>query len=191
MKVEIITIGDEVMSGNVVDTNMAHLSDKLWLLGLDVSYHTAVREDPDSIIEVLKHAASRARIVVVTGGLGPTKDDMTLEAASKAFGKKLALNAEVKKYLEMMFRQRGRTLSEANLKQAYLPEGAKPYLNRVGTASGVKLTYKKATYYFLPGVPKEMNHLFDDYVAKDLKLEATKKIHFQAKVLRCFGSAES
>lgn len=191
MQIEILTIGDEILSGNVIDTNTATLSDKLWLHGFEVTYHTGVRDDAEKIQEALLHAADRAELVVVTGGLGPTADDFTLEIAAKTFKKKLVMDETYLRYLQNLFKQWGRELKENNKKQAYVPEGAKTYQNRVGTAPGIGIKYKKTQFYFLPGVPKEMKQLFDDFILPEIIANRKEKIFFESKMLKCFGAAES
>lgn len=191
MQIEIITIGDEILSGNVVDTNTATLSDKLWLNGFDVAYHTGVRDDADKIREVLLLASNRADVIVVTGGLGPTSDDFTLEIAAKTFRKKLILDAGYLRYLQQLFKQWGRPFTDAGKRQAYVPHGAKTYRNRVGTAPGVGIKYKKAQFYFLPGVPKEMKQLFEDFILPEIISLRKEKIFFESKMLKCFGAAEA
>lgn len=192
MKIEILTIGDEILSGNIVDTNKAYLSDKLWLAGFEVVYHSGVRDDEVTITEALLLATSRSDIVIVTGGLGPTADDFTIEVAAKTFKKKLVSDPKILRKLEQCFVKLGRPLKENNKKQARIPEGAWTFDNRFGTAPGIVMDYKKVRLYFLPGVPKEMKNLFDDSVLPDiLSLNKENELFFISKMLKCFGSAES
>lgn len=191
MKIEILTIGDEILSGNILDTNTAYLSDKFWMHGFEVAYHSGVRDDADTIQEALLLAAGRADAIVVTGGLGPTADDFTLEIAAKTFKKKMALDKSYLHYLENLFKQWGRAISENNKKQAYVPEGAVTYRNRVGTAPGVGMVYKKKHFYFLPGVPKEMKQIFEDSVLPEIVSLQKQRTFFESKLIKCFGAAES
>ncbi len=191
MTLEILTIGDEILSGNIVDTNTAYLSDKLWLNGFEVNYHSAVRDDEEKIREALLLAASRSQTIIVTGGLGPTADDFTIEVAAKTFGKKLVVDEKALKQLNNLFKQWGRPLKENNKKQAMVPQGAHTYMNRVGTAPGVGLTYKGAQLYFLPGVPKEMKQIFEDFILPEIISSRKEKVFFESLFLKCFGSAES
>ena len=191
MQLEIITIGDEILSGNVVDTNTAFLSDKLWLAGFEVAYHTGVRDDAAKIKEVLLLASERADVVIVTGGLGPTADDFTIEVAAKTFRKKLVMDPHYLRHLENLFREWGRELKENNKKQAQIPEGAKTFLNRVGTAPGIGVQSKKTQFYFLPGVPKEMKQLFSDFILPEIISKAKSATFFESKLLKCFGAAEA
>src|SRR3989338_8386949 len=191
MKIEILTIGDEILSGNILDTNTAHLSDKLWLNGFEVTYHSAVRDDAEKIKEALLLATSRASIVIVTGGLGPTADDFTIEVAAKTFKKKLVEDPKILRQLDQLFKQWGRPLKTNNKKQALVPQGARTFYNRVGTAPGIALDYKGAKFYFLPGVPKEMKQLFEDSILPEILTLRKEKIFFESKMLKCFGAAES
>ncbi|HBF12682.1 MAG TPA: competence/damage-inducible protein A [Deltaproteobacteria bacterium] len=191
MIIEILTIGDELLSGNVVNTNQSYLSDKLWLAGFQVEYHSSVRDDASKIKEALLLAADRADIVLVSGGLGPTADDFTLEIAAKTFKKKLVLDKNYLTYLERLFTQWGRPLSENNKKQAYVPQGAQTFMNKVGTAPGVGVKYKKAHFYFFPGVPAELKQIFSDFVFPEIISSRKEKIFFESKILKCFGAAEA
>lgn len=191
MKIEIIATGDEIISGNVVNTNTSWISDKLWMNGFEVGYHTAIRDDKKTIEEALRIAAGRAKIVIVTGGLGPTEDDFTLEVAASVFGKKLTLDKKYLTHLKRLFSSWGREMRANNEKQAYIPKESVTYLNKVGTAPGVGATWKKTRFYFLPGVPREMKQLFDDFILPEIIQNRKEKIHFESKMLRCFGAAES
>lgn len=191
MNVEIITIGDEILSGNIVDTNTAYLSDQLWLNGIEVTYHTGVRDDAAKIKEVLLRAAERSGLVICTGGLGPTADDFTIEIAAKTFRKKLVFDQGYVRYLERLFKKWGRPLKENNKKQAYIPQGGKTFQNRVGTAPGVGIKFKKTQFYFLPGVPKEMKQIFNDFLLPEILSSQKQRTFFESKVLKCFGAAES
>ncbi|MBI2339205.1 MAG: competence/damage-inducible protein A [Deltaproteobacteria bacterium] len=191
MTTEIITIGDEILSGNVVDTNTAYLADQLWLKGIEVAYHTAVRDDAAKIREALLHSATRAELVLVSGGLGPTSDDFTIEVAAKAFKKKLVIDSAYVHYLENLFKQWGRPLAENSKKQAYVPQGAKTFHNRVGTAPGIGVKFKKTQFYFMPGVPKELKQLFHDFILPEIIAARKKALVFESKMLKCFGTAEA
>ncbi|MFH1829484.1 MAG: nicotinamide-nucleotide amidohydrolase family protein [Pseudomonadota bacterium] len=143
MKIEIITTGDEVMQGVIVDTNTAWIAERCWAFGFEIVRHTSIGDDANAIADALKQAAKRADVVMVTGGLGPTADDITLETAAKAFGKKLIRN-----------------------------EGAAVLENRVGTAPGIRVKLGAAEFFFLPGVPKELYQIFEDSVMPWLKEHA-------------------
>ncbi|EKD41325.1 MAG: hypothetical protein ACD_73C00768G0004 [uncultured bacterium] len=191
MRAEIITIGDEVLAGNVVDTNTTFLADQLWLNGIIVSYHAAVRDDESDIIRALDMATSRSDLVLVTGGLGPTADDITISSATKLFRKKLELNHDVLKHLEALFKKVGREPSENNNRQAYIPSGARVFLNRLGTAPGIVYAFRKKAIYFMPGVPKEMKALFTEQMLPEILAKLKRPEIFVHELLKCFGSPES
>ena len=191
MKIEIITIGDELLSGDIIDTNASYLSESLWSEGLEVAYHTSVRDDAVTMKEALLVASRRAQLVVVSGGLGPTADDFTLEVAAKTFKRPLITDENYVSYLKNLFRKWGRELSENNRKQALVPKGSKTFQNRVGTAPGVGLKFRQTQFYFLPGVPKELKQIFSDFVLPEILLQRKRGEVFEFKLLRCFGSAEA
>lgn len=188
---EIIAIGDEIIAGNIIDTNTAYLSDFLWRQGYDVAYHTSVRDDESKIREALIKAGGRAKIVLVTGGLGPTVDDFTIEVASHVFKKRLVRDVDYEKYLIKLFKKRKRDVSASLLKQALKPQGADVFQNQVGTAPGIGLTFRKTRYYFMPGVPKEMRHLFEKRIFNDIEKHTKRKNKIATTILRCFGTGES
>ncbi len=189
MRVEIITTGDEVMQGIIVDTNTAWIAERVVPFGFEVVRHTSVGDDLDDIAEALKSAASRADAVFVTGGLGPTTDDITLDAAAQAFGVKLVKDEGVMEEIAAFFKRVGREMSPSNEKQALLPEGSKTLSNLVGTAPGVHSTFDGTDFFFLPGVPKELYQIFDDSIVPWLKERAD--VRYVKRVLRCFGIPEA
>lgn len=191
MKVEVITIGDEVLSGAVTDTNFAWLGERLWGRGYELHWHTTVGDEPEKITEALLKAAERSRAVIVTGGLGPTLDDITIETAAKAFGQKLVLNEIALQAIKNRFKKIGREMTPNNDRQALLPEGSQMIPNKLGTAPGCHVIYRDAHYFFMPGVPREMHQQFEDSVLPELmKLEEEKRA-YAFKLLRCFGAPEA
>lgn len=191
MKIEIITIGDEILSGDIVNTNASTLSEALWSEGFEVTYHTSVRDDGVTMKEAFLVASRRAQLVVVSGGLGPTADDFTLEVVAKTFKKPLTPDENYLSYLKNLFRKWGRELSENNRKQALVPKGSRTFQNRVGTAPGVGLKFRQTQFYFLPGVPKELKQIFSDFVLPEILTHRKHGEVFECKVLHCFGSAEA
>ncbi|HPM41728.1 MAG TPA: competence/damage-inducible protein A [bacterium] len=189
MKIEIITTGDEVMQGVIVDTNTPWIAERCHMFGHEVVRHQAVADDAAAIGEALVAASKNADAVVVTGGLGPTADDITVEAAAGAFGAKLVMHEEVLEEIRRFFERVGRPMSRSNEKQALVPEGAEVLPNRVGTAPGIKVKFGGAWFFFLPGVPRELYQIFDDSVAPWLKEGAAQAI--SERVLRCFGLPEA
>ncbi len=191
MKIEILTIGDEILSGNIVDTNFAWLGDKLWSMGFDLHWHTTVGDEPETIASGLLAAVGRSQAVLVTGGLGPTLDDITLEIAARTFGLPLILNEEALGTIRGLFKKIGREMTPNNMKQAMLPQGSTIIPNKVGTAPGCALLFKGTRFFFMPGVPQEMQQQFIESVLPALfQAESTKKAFVQ-KILRCFGAPEA
>ena len=191
MKVEVITVGDEILSGNIVDTNFAWLGDQLWSAGFDLHWHTSVGDEPEKITGALKAAIGRSQAVIVTGGLGPTIDDITLEVAAQAFGLPLILNEPALQEIRNFFVKMGREMTPNNQKQAMLPKGSQVIPNKVGTAPGCHLIFKKTHFFFLPGVPREMKAQFEESVVSALSYLDPEKRQFYKRTLRCFGAPEA
>lgn len=189
MKIEIVTTGDEILQGIIVDTNSAWISERCQMLGHEVVRHTAVGDDEISIGDAIKAAANRADCVIVSGGLGPTVDDITVEAAARAFGLKMNLDQEVLAEIKSFFERMGRPMAKTNEKQAMVPDGGRPLSNRVGTAPGIRVKLGKAECFFLPGVPRELYQIFEDSVFPWLGERASGAC--ETRVLRCFGLPEA
>ena len=134
---EIITIGTEILLGQIVDTNSQYISNELSRLGVDCFYHTTVGDNPDRIVAAIKTALLRSEVVITTGGLGPTADDLTMECVAKALNTELEQDVEVVKDLEVFFEHRGKAMPQTNLKQALRPMGANILPNPTGTAPGI------------------------------------------------------
>lgn len=190
MNIAILTTGDEVMAGNIADTNAAWLSDKCWLMGHIVILHLAVGDDKNAISDALKYASKKADVIIVSGGLGPTVDDITIESASKFFNLKMVLNEKVWNGIKTFFKKINRECSPNNKRQAMLPQGAIPLENSVGTAPGLRLSHHNVEYFFVPGVPKEMKHIFKDSISPWLK-ENSETSGYHQKFLKCFGLPEA
>lgn len=168
-KVEIFSQGEEVITGQVADTNAAWLSQQLVSLGFQVSRHTAVGDKMVDLIGLLKEIASRADCCICTGGLGPTTDDLTAEAVAQAFNLPLQFDETALQQISGYFERRNIAMPEVNRKQAMLPQGATRIDNEWGTAPGFCLHYQNCWFVFLPGVPFEMQHLFAETVKSDLE----------------------
>src|SRR5437763_8029810 len=160
MKTEILSIGSELTSGQNLGTNSQWLSRRLAEIGIPVTYHTTVADDLDANVEVFRTAARRAGLVLITGGLGPTQDDLTREALARAAGVELAFHEESFRQVQELFARRGRAMPERNRVQAYFPAGAEPIPNDHGTAPGVWMTIGGAAVAAMPGVPSEMVAMF-------------------------------
>lgn len=191
MKIEVITIGDEVLSGAITDTNFAWLAAELWARGYELHWHTTVGDEPEKISAALLAAAGRSQAAVVTGGLGPTLDDITLEVAAKAFGLKLVLNEVALQSVKNRFKKIGREMTSNNEKQAMLPEGSKMIPNKLGTAPGCHVIHRNCHFFFLPGVPREMKQQFEDSVLPGIAGLESERRGFDFRMLRCFGAPEA
>lgn len=188
--IEIITVGDELVEGRLVDSNAAHLSDLLTNNGLTVVRHTSVGDDRAQVGASLKEAASRSDAVIVTGGLGPTTDDLTAECAAQVFNMPLERDPQALAHVERFFASRGREMAPNNRKQADLPRGSELLPNPRGTAVGFKLKAGSCRLYFMPGVPSEMAPMFEDHVLPDLRTFLPAEGALVA-TLRIFGIGES
>ena len=185
---EILSVGDEITSGQVADTNAAWLSQQLGDLGIAVVAHAAARDVQSEITDALRRAAERASIIVVSGGIGPTHDDLTREAAAEAAGAELVLHPPSLEHIRKIFSVRGLVMPESNSKQATYPAGGDILPNANGTAAGLRATIGAADVFVLPGVPSEMKQMFTDEVVPRLpKCEGA----IAVRMLQCFWMSES
>ncbi len=193
MITEILSTGDEVRSGAIADSNAAYIAQKIeGEAGLSVSRHSCVGDDLKDIADILKEIGARADIALVTGGLGPTGDDLTAEAAALAAGVNLKLNDTALSQMEAFFKMRKYTLNPSNRKQAVLPEGAEVLYNPVGTAPGFALKIGRCLFFFMPGVPSEMKRMLSDRVMPKIAELQGKQRHFcVVKTISTFGMPES
>lgn len=164
MTVEIISVGTEILLGNIVNTNAAYLSEKCAGLGLSCYYQDVVGDNEDRLFETIKLALSRADILLLSGGLGPTQDDLTKEVAAKALGKELYLHEESKEVIRKFFEERGLEITDNNWKQAMIPEGAIVMENPNGTAPGIIMAQDNKHVILMPGPPNEMIPMFETSV---------------------------
>ncbi len=190
MKAEIITIGDELLIGQVVDTNSAFIATKLNEAGIHVCQITSVSDNKEHIVEALNNAVQRADIVLMTGGLGPTNDDITKLTLCGYFNVGLRFDQEAYKDVEYMFKIRGREVSEVNRKQAELPENCVALHNKNGTAPGMWFDVNDKVYISMPGVPYEMKALMEDEVIPKLKERFTLPVIVHKNILT-IGIGES
>jgi len=168
MLAEILSTGDEVRSGAVVDTNAAFIAEALESIGIHVNRHTCVGDDVNAIAVALQEIAKRSDMALVTGGLGPTADDVTAEAAARAAGVDLAEAPEALAQVERFFQSKGLEMSAANRKQALLPAGGSVLENLDGSAPGFRMTIGACQMVFLPGVPREMKPMLARHVVNHL-----------------------
>lgn len=164
VKVEIITIGDEILIGQIVDTNSAWMSVELNKAGFEIVQITSVHDDAAHIVASLNLALERADVVLFTGGIGPTKDDITKQTLSRYFGMQLVFNDEVYKNIERVLINRSRAVNELTRTQAFVPDGCTVIQNRVGTAPVTWFEKKGKVIVSMPGVPNEMKHIMSTEV---------------------------
>jgi len=173
MQAEIITIGDEILIGQIVDTNSAWIAQKLNAIGVRVKQISSVSDDRQHILAALKEAKGRADIILITGGLGPTKDDITKKTLAEYFGVSLVENKAALANVEAIFRRIRGTfteLLEVNKQQALVPENCEVILNRNGTAPGMWFNHEGKVYMSMPGVPHEMMYMMEEAVIPKLKV---------------------
>ena len=199
---EIISIGDELTIGKIVDTNSAWLSQKLTDLGVEVLWHSTVGDSMEALMSVLRIACARAEIVLVTGGLGPTEDDLTREAIARAAGVELVYDPASFEHVETLFKRRNRPMPESNKVQAYFPAGSEVINNPHGTANGFSLCIPRSPhggdYAFLaafPGVPAEMREMWNAAGAEKVNQQIERRIgekrYILTRSIHCFGPGES
>lgn len=189
MKAEIIAVGTELLMGQIANTNAQFISEKLNAIGVGVYYHSVVGDNAQRLTETLQIAFSRSDIVILTGGLGPTQDDMTKETVSKYFSRQLILHKESLAKISLFFQRINRSMSENNIKQAYLPENSIILTNENGTAPGCLIDDNDKLAVLLPGPPKEMEPMFINHVIPYLLKKSNHQIYSQ--YIRVFGMGES
>jgi len=191
LKAEIVSIGTELLLGDVVNSNASFLGRELAGLGIDLYFITCVGDNPARLEETLEKALSRSDIVITTGGLGPTSDDITREVIARTFEKPLQKDENAETMIRDFFSRRDREMPEENLKQATLPTGAEPLFNETGTAPGFLLEVEGRKIFALPGVPPEMKMMFRNRVRPKLLEEQAGREIIHSRVLRIFGIGES
>ncbi len=177
-----INFGNELLIGRIVNTNGAWLAQRLTLLGFNVRRIIVAPDDEDAI-EVLREAGEKARVVVCTGGLGPTFDDRTAEFLAKATGRRLVEHPEALRMVREKYESMGMPLTPERRKMALIPEGAEPLPNPVGTAPGIFLEHGGTIYVCMPGVPREMEEMFRLYVEPRLKVLAPPRCIYEGSVV--------
>ena len=198
MQGEIVAIGDELTSGVRLDTNSQWIAQQLGDLGVDVLYHTAVGDEPGPMHSVMETAARRAEVVICTGGLGPTADDLTRNALAVCAGAKLVQDDAVLQHIRKIYSRRKRPMPERNIVQAMFPQGSRVIPNPHGTAPGIDIELpsgdsRTARFFALPGVPAEMKEMFAETVAPAIveMIPADQRRVVRHRRIKCFGVGES
>lgn len=189
MNAEIISIGTEILLGDIVNTNAHYLSQELAKLGVSVYYQTVVGDNVNRLKEAILIAKDRADMIITTGGLGPTQDDLSKETVAEVFGMELIKDPIAAGWMEDYFKKRGRVMAESNYKQAMLPKEATPLYNDCGTAPGFMAEIEGTTIVMLPGPPIEMKPMFDKEVAP--RLMEKQEFMLKSLTLRVCGIGES
>ncbi len=188
-RAELIAVGTEILLGSIINTDAQILSEKLAELGIDVLYHTVVGDNPARLRAALELARTRVDIVITTGGLGPTYDDLTKQTICEVFGRKNVLHPEIEAWLRDWFAARGRKMTENNLQQAYLPEGCTVFHNHNGTAPGCAFCEGGVHVLMLPGPPHECRLMYE--TGAEPYLRALSHDVILSHTLRVYGKGES
>ena len=214
MKAEVLTIGDELLRGEITDSNKSFLSQRLLTLDIETRFHETCADDRGDIAELFRRAAARSDVVLVSGGLGPTRDDLTIEVLADTFGRKLFLHQPSLDTLRGFFARFGREMAAINEKQAWFPEGAEVLDNPIGTAPGTMLQVpqaaegsaqrgaaersssgssemRKVLFFCMPGVPRELYKMMDEQVLPRIASRLRVTSWVRASLLRTFGIGES
>ncbi len=191
MKLEMICTGEEVLSGQIVDTNAAWFADLMMNHGIELQRRLTVGDRLDDLVQAFSERSLHADVILVNGGLGPTSDDLSAEAMAKALGEPLVENVGWRQHLEDWFRQRGRTMPASNLKQCLLPASATLVDNPSGSAPGFRVKLNRAWLFFTPGVPSEFKPMVEEqflpFIRQEFQIETPTRLH----KLLTFGYGES
>ncbi|MBS4189304.1 competence/damage-inducible protein A [Bacillus sp. FJAT-49705] len=191
MNAEIIAVGSELLLGQIVNTNARFLSQQLAELGINVYYHTVVGDNPQRLKDTIEIAESRSNLIIFTGGLGPTKDDLTKETIARHLNKQLIMDEQALQQIELYFERSNRIMTENNKKQAIILEDSQVLPNEHGMAPGMLLDADNLLYMLLPGPPKEMEPMFLKYGYSILRTKLHDEDVIVSRVLRFFGIGEA
>lgn len=189
MKSSILSVGTELLFGETVNTNSVYLSQQLNLLGIDVMSHHTVGDNSKRLADIIRQTFEECDLILTSGGLGPTQDDITKEIACEVLGDKMIPHGPSMDKLKNYFRRLGREMTDNNWKQAYFPSRATVFENDIGTAPGFALEHEGKTIICMPGPPKELIRMFEHHVRSYLGNMTDSSIHY--KTLRLFGIGES
>ncbi|MAG20656.1 MAG: competence/damage-inducible protein A [Candidatus Marinimicrobia bacterium] len=189
MKVAIITIGDEILGGFTLDSNATWMARKLMDIGIEINWKMSVGDTADDIKEALRIASEKSDVVLCTGGLGPTVDDITMKAFAEYISAELVFDEDYYERLKEIFDERGYEMPESNRGQAYVPDKGDIIPNPKGSARGVKYVANRTSYYVLPGVPSEMKAMMEKTILPEMK--STVKEDIKVTTLRTTGMMES
>lgn len=190
MNAIIITIGDEILMGQILDTNAQYIARRLTEIGVEVVEELSIPDKREEIYETVDYAMQEADLILVTGGLGPTKDDVTKKVLAEYFGSRLVFNPQAMEWLEELLRNRNLPMNENNKSQAFLPDNCRILHNFKGTASGMWFEKGWKSLISMPGVPFEMEHLMDTYVIPDLKAKYP-HLQLEYRMLKVYDVPES
>ncbi|GIC76592.1 CinA family nicotinamide mononucleotide deamidase-related protein [Moritella sp. F3] len=191
MRIEFISTGDEVLSGQIVDTNAAWISQHFFDQGRSFTRRHTVADDLESLIDIITETSHRADVVIMNGGLGPTSDDLSADAAAKAMGVPLVRSQVWFDHLVAKYAKSNSALSTSNEKQAWLPQGSEVVDNAVGTACGFSFQFNRARFYFTPGVPSEFKHMVSEQILPDIQQHFTAVSVPTLIKIKTFGISES
>jgi len=192
VRCEIVAVGTEILLGQIVDTNSAWIAERLADAGIDCHFQTVVGDNPERMLEVLAAGVKRSEALIVTGGLGPTQDDLTREVVAELMGVELVRDAEIVERIKGRFSSRGKLMPENNLKQADIPIGAKAIAEMPGTAAGLICPMPGGkVIYLVPGVPAEMKQMLEGTVLEDLISRSGERSVISSRVLKTWGHSES
>jgi nicotinamide-nucleotide amidase len=191
MRAEILTIGDELCRGEIVDTNSSWMAARLWELGVTVTWMTSCRDDRADMLRALAEATARAELVLCSGGLGPTEDDLTVDVIAEAAGVGIATDEQSLERMQRRFAATGFTVTPNNRRQVRVPAGAEVFANPAGLAPGFGLRLGGATVFAMPGVPRELHAIFDTGVGPRVAALAASGERIAKRIYHVFGRGES
>ncbi len=191
MKAEIIAVGNEVVDGYVINTNASYIAKQLSKLGIETVSHRSVKDAPEIIKTVVKEAVEKYEYIVITGGLGPTKDDLTKEVICDVLGKQIILKEDVLEDIKQKFKSKNKEMPHNNIKQAMFPADAYILNNKYGTAPGCVIPYNNSKIILLPGPPSELKVMFEEELVSYIKSDLETNNYIETIDIKVFGISES